>query len=93
MWTHEELVMPAEEVPWEGRCSSAAYEFALLCKELKDSNPYDQPALMNIATTLLTELWDRGFSVSEIKASFDRALLDLPRYAAGEDRRGEKGGL
>jgi len=57
---------------------------------LRDSNPYQRPAIDSIADDLLTELWDRGFSVSEITAAFKRALGDLPRYAAGEDRRGDK---
>jgi len=84
--------VPEEEVPWEGRRYKASYEFALKCKMLRDSNPYDEPALKHIADDLLTELWDRGFSVSEIKAAFEWALSVLPRYAAGEDRRGDKGG-
>jgi hypothetical protein len=82
--------VPVEDEPWEGRCLMAAYQFASRCKELKDSNPYDVPAIKSIAEDLLTELWDHGFSVSEIKAAFAKALSDLPRYAAGEDRRGDK---
>jgi hypothetical protein len=82
--------LSASDEPWEGRSLRAASEFAATCKILRDSNPYQRPAIDNIADDLLTELWDRGFSVSEITAAFNRALGDLPRYSAGEDRRGDK---
>jgi hypothetical protein len=36
---------------------------------------------------LMTELWDRGFSQSEIGEAFESALIDMPRYAPGEERR------
>ncbi|HVX57576.1 MAG TPA: hypothetical protein VHA37_07645 [Candidatus Saccharimonadales bacterium] len=77
-----------EEIPWEGRRIDEAYKFASRCKELRDSNPYDRPALEQIMVDVMTELWDRGFSQSEIKAAFERALNELPKYAAGEERRG-----
>jgi hypothetical protein len=35
--------------------------------------------------TLMTELWDRSFSQSEIRAAFEAALADMNRYAAGEE--------
>lgn len=83
--------MAVDDEPWEGRCLRAAAEFATRCRELRDSNPRDAPVVRNVATDLLTELWDRGFSVSELRGGFEWALADLPRYAAGEDRRGDKG--
>ena len=36
---------------------------------------------------LMTELWDRGFSQTEIREAFEAALVDLPRYAEGIERR------
>jgi SOS response regulatory protein OraA/RecX len=36
---------------------------------------------------LMTELWDKGFSQSEIREAFNAAVADMPRYAAGEERR------
>ena len=78
------------EVPWEGRCLNVAHEFALRCVELRDSNPYDRPILEEIMPDLVTELWDHRFSQSEIRNAFERALSGLLRYAAGEDRRGDK---
>jgi hypothetical protein len=35
---------------------------------------------------LMTELWDRNFSQTEIRAARS-AIEDMPRYAAGEERR------
>ncbi|MEI9932128.1 MAG: hypothetical protein WDM89_16690 [Rhizomicrobium sp.] len=80
-----------EEIPWEGRCLDAATVFAESCRQLKKENPYPEiDALQNIASALVTELWDRFFSQTEIRSAFEEALASLPRYAAGEDRRGDK---
>jgi hypothetical protein len=35
----------------------------------------------------MTELWDNGFSQSEIGAAFEKAILDMPRYTAGQEKR------
>jgi len=80
-----------EEIPWEGRCLREADIFASRCADLRSTNPYDRATLEEIMPDLVTELWDRGFSQSEIRAGFERALSELPRYAAGEERRGDKG--
>ncbi|HWE75548.1 MAG TPA: hypothetical protein VG328_20480 [Stellaceae bacterium] len=77
-----------EEIPWEGQCTDAAYEFALRCAVLVTQNPYNVTApLTDIVNTLMTELWDRNFSQSEIRSAFEAAITDMPRYAAGEERR------
>jgi hypothetical protein len=36
-----------------------------------------------------TEPWDQGFSQTEIAAAFKIAVADLPRYAGGQERRGD----
>ena len=77
-----------EENPWEGQCLKAADDFASRCAELYSSNPYSEVPLESIINTLMTELWDRGFSQSEIRSAFEKAVSDMPRYAAGEERRG-----
>lgn len=77
-----------EEVPWEGQCDAAAYKFALRCAALVTQNPHNVAApLTDIINTLMTELWDRNFSQGEIRAAFEEAIKDMPRYAAGEERR------
>jgi hypothetical protein len=83
-------MLPNErDVPWEGRCSQAAWDFGRKCAELVKANPYGFAApLDGIINTLMTELWDNGFSQSEIKMAFEKAVLDMPRYAAGQERRG-----
>jgi hypothetical protein len=77
-----------EDVPWEGQMTQSAWEFGLKCAELRRSNPYELVALDWIINALMTELWDNGFSQSEIRAAFERAVADMSRYAAGEERRG-----
>jgi hypothetical protein len=82
------MVEPLSETPWEGHCSDAAYEFALRCARLVTSNPYPSVVpLSSIINTLMTELWDRNFSQGEIRVAFDGAIKDMPRYAAGQERR------
>jgi hypothetical protein len=75
-------------IPWEGQCLDAAATFAQRCAELYSSNPYAEKPLLGVINTLMTELWDRGFSQSEIRSAFEEAVSDMPRYAAGEERRG-----
>jgi len=80
--------MSEQELPWEGQCADAAYEFALRCAVLVTQNPDHVTApLKHIINTLMTELWDRNFSQSQIRTAFEEAIKDMPRYAAGEERR------
>jgi len=80
--------MTKQEAPWEGQCADAAYEFALRSAVLVTRNPYNLAApLKDIIITLTTELWDRNFSQNEIRTAFEEALKDMPRYAAGQERR------
>ncbi len=79
-----------EELPWEAQCVTAAGDFALRCRELYEINPYNEVPLDSLINTLMTELWDNGFSQSEIRKSFEAAVADLPRYAAGEERNGNR---
>lgn len=76
-----------QEIPWEAQCDKAAYDFGLRCAELYLSNPYSEVPLHRMINNLMTELWDRGFSQSEIRSAFEKAVADMPRYAAGEERR------
>ena len=77
-----------EDVTWEGQCADAAYEFAFRCAVLVARNPYNLAApLEGIINSLMTELWDRNFSQTEIRTAFEEAIKDMPRYATGEERR------
>jgi hypothetical protein len=78
--------MPTE-VPWEGQCLDEAEAFAQRCAELGASNPHRHAALQEIMPALMTALWDRGFSQSDIRSAFERAIAEMPRYAAGQERR------
>lgn len=79
-----------DDIPWEGRCIEAAYRFGLECRELRNTNPYEISALETIMGDLATELWDQGFSQTEIKVAFEQAISGLIRYAAGEEQRGRR---
>jgi hypothetical protein len=74
---------------WNGRYLSAGYEFAAQCAALRETNPFKHPALEEIIVYLATELWDQGFSQTEIRSAFEKAVSDLVPYAAGEERRGD----
>lgn len=79
----------SEQIPWEGECLQAAAEFAQRCRELAQSNPHDLIALDEIVNTLMTELWGNNFSQTEIRSAFENAMVDMPRYAAGLERRSD----
>jgi hypothetical protein len=51
-----------QEEPWEGRCTSEAWAFTRKCAELNKSNPHPTVTLDFVINTLMTELWDNGFS-------------------------------
>ncbi len=59
-----------KEVPWEGQCADAAYQFAFRCADLVTRNPHNLAAPLNgIINNLMTELWDRNFSQSEVRTA------------------------
>ena len=76
------------ERSWECGIDDAAVDFARHCAALYMENPNSEPLLERIVNTLMTELWDRGFSQGEIRSAFLTAVEDMVRYAAGEERNG-----
>jgi len=73
---------------WQTALYDASYRFSVALRELNDSNPWpEQPVLGQAINTLATELWDRCFSLTEIKTAFEEAAADLPRYAGGQEFR------
>lgn len=78
----------SREDQWQDRSMSAVQEFSDALKMLSQSNPWpDQPLLPRALNQLMTELWDQGFSQSEIREAFEGAVADMPRYAAGDEVR------
>jgi len=77
-----------DETAWVTKTIDTGCNFAAACRVLCDENPsnYLEP-LEHIMLDMMTELWDRRFSQSEIRRAFQSAIDDLPRYAAGEERR------
>ncbi len=63
-------------------------QFGEALRELHQGNPWpDLPLLPRAMNHLMTELWDRGFSQTEIREAFNGAVADMPRYAAGVEVR------
>ena len=83
----EGMVTKKDDFPWEGKCIDAAYEFGFRCASLSSQNPYGgiEPLDLLIGA-LMTELWDRNFSQSEIRSAFEKAMDSLPGYAIQERR-------
>jgi hypothetical protein len=73
---------------WQARLNEAVYRLSVFLRELHETNPWPEQAVLGQAiNNLATELWDRCFSQTEIRAAFVEAAADLPRYAAGWDVR------
>lgn len=81
----------SEEAPdfgddWQGQSLDAVHQFGLALKRLHQTNPWpDLPLLPSAINHLMTELWDLGFTQTEIREAFEEAVADMPRYAAGEN--------
>lgn len=90
--THPEFGQPrsmsvSDEDARRDRALNAAADMAVVCEELRGSTIHGLNPLDIVMNDLMTELWDRGFSQSEIRTAFGGALGDMDRYAAGEERR------
>lgn len=73
---------------WQDRSMTAVYQFGMALNELHRSNPWpDLPLLPRAINHLMTELWDRGFSQTQIREAFEAAVADMPRYVAAEEVR------
>jgi hypothetical protein len=73
---------------WQLRVSTVVCDFGVALRELHDNNPWpEQPLLPFAMNYLMTELWDRYFSQTEIREAFEAAIADMPRYAGGDEIR------
>ncbi|MBD3837607.1 hypothetical protein [Brevundimonas sp.] len=73
---------------WQLKYSDVLWRFGQDLQALHRTNPWpDQHLLPQAINSLMTELWDAGFSQTEIRDAFDAANADMPRYAAGQERR------
>ena len=67
----------------------AAWQFALRCRDIEEHTPAtEETSLFRSLNTLVTELWDNGFSTAEILAALAFAHSDIVRYAGPEERNG-----
>jgi len=78
--------MELDEITWQQQASQAASVFASKCADLNQSNPTES-VLDFFINTLMTELWDNGFSQSAIRKAFEGAIADMPRYSGGQEQR------
>jgi len=73
---------------WQVEADDAVWRLGQTLHSLHRANPWpDRPLLPSAMTQLMTELWDQGFSQTEIREAFEAALVAMPDYAAGEERR------
>ena len=73
---------------WQDRWMADVCQLGAALATLDKSNPWpDIPLLPAAMNYLMTELWDRGFSQTQIREAFEAAARDLPHYAAGEEVR------
>lgn len=73
---------------WQDHWMAEVYRLGDTLADMHKTNPWpDYPLLPAAMKYLITELWDRGFTQTEIREAFEAASADLPRYAAGEERR------
>lgn len=81
----------SHELEWEERWSrwmNAASDLTVELQQLHATNPWTERTVLPEAINfLMTELWDRCFSQTEIREAFDDAVADMPRYAAGDEVR------
>lgn len=73
---------------WQSAWMDAVSRLAQTLKELEGASPWlGGPTLLQAMNYLMTELWDRGFSQTEIREALNDAVIDMPRYAAGDEVR------
>jgi hypothetical protein len=73
---------------WQSEWMKAVYRLASTLKHLEQENPWpERPLLPQAMDYLMTELWDRCFSQTQIRQAFDLAIANLPTYTAGEEVR------
>jgi hypothetical protein len=73
---------------WQLRYETAVFQFSNALKDLHQNNPWPElPILPKALSYLMTELWDNGFSQTEIRSAYEEAIAELPGYAAGEESR------
>ncbi len=77
-----------KETVWSTNVIETAHDFAEAVQRMCNENPSKlADPLTNIMNDTMTELWDRGFSQTEIRQAFHCAIGDLDRYAGGKERR------
>ena len=78
---------------WQDRWMAEVYQLGVTLAAMQKDNPWPgDPLLPEAINYLMTELWDRGFSQTEIREALDAAIHNLPLYAAGEEVRPCSGG-
>lgn len=73
---------------WQMQANEAVWRFGETLKRLHGANPWPHlPLLEQAIPYLMIELWDHGFSQTDIRKAFEAAIAQMPAYAAGEERR------
>jgi hypothetical protein len=73
---------------WQDDGFAAVQRFAGSLRDLHNRNPWPSiPVLPQSLVYLMTELWDRGFTQTQIRNALIAALDELPKYTGGEEIR------
>ncbi|HQS68848.1 MAG: hypothetical protein B7Y36_08745 [Novosphingobium sp. 28-62-57] len=76
------------DAAWQDAGLAAVQSFAGELRGLHRSNPWPNiPILPQAMAYLMTELWDRGFTQTQIREGFEAALAELPQYTLGDEVR------
>jgi hypothetical protein len=76
------------EDAWQMRFSNVLAAFGYALYDLHHTNPWPEfTAIDKAISDIATDLWDKGFSQTEIRNACERAIADLTRYAAGVESR------
>ncbi|MCB2088711.1 MAG: hypothetical protein R3E18_04400 [Sphingomonadaceae bacterium] len=76
------------EDEWQNSGLAATHLYAGALRTLHRTNPWENiPVLPQAICHLMTELWDFGFTQTQIREAFEQALVELPKYTVGEEVR------
>jgi hypothetical protein len=64
----------------------AGDQFGTACRKLHDTNPWPKTSALDVMMDYVaSDLWDRSFSMTEIRRAFQGALDGLATYSGGRD--------
>ncbi|MFM5892929.1 MAG: hypothetical protein ACKOQM_00635 [Novosphingobium sp.] len=76
------------EDAWTDKWLAAVQDLSDFLRDHHKTNPWPNlPLLPQTMIYLMTELWDRSFSQTEIRTALEEALAAMPQYTRGQEFR------